>query len=124
MPLEPSDLGRLRDVVHYGDKVLAMVAGLNQEAFLADTKTFFAVCYGIQVVGEAAWKLSDDLKRANTAIPWPLIAGMRHRLVHDYGRTDEAIVHQVATVHLPRFLEQVRAIISQQGPQDGSPTSS
>ncbi len=89
MQLDPQDVGRLRDVIAYGEKVQAMVGGLSQEGFLADTKTFFAVCYGIQVVGEAAWKVSDSLKQANTAIPWPLIAGMRHRLVHDYGRTDE-----------------------------------
>ena len=68
------------------------------------------------MVGEAAWKLSDTVKKANTTIPWPLIAGMRHRLVHDYGRTDETVVYQVATVHLPKFMEQVRAILAQQGP--------
>jgi uncharacterized protein with HEPN domain len=116
MQLDPQDAGRLRDVLVYGEKVQAMVGNLSQQAFLADTKTFFAVCYGIQVVGEAAWKLSNTVRKANTAIPWPLIAGMRHRLVHDYGRTDEMVVYQVATVHLPKFMEQVRAILAQQEP--------
>ncbi|MCK6486819.1 MAG: DUF86 domain-containing protein [Planctomycetes bacterium] len=68
------------------------------------------------MVGEAAWKVSDKVKAAHTAIPWPLIAGMRHRLVHDYGRTDENVVYQVATVHLPKLMEQVRAILAQQDP--------
>jgi uncharacterized protein with HEPN domain len=116
MQLDPLDAGRLRDVIAYGEKVRTMVGGLSQQEFQADTKTFFAVCYGIQVVGEAAWKLSDQVKKANTAIPWPLIAGMRHRLVHDYGRTDENVIYQVATVHLPKLLEQVREILAQQGP--------
>lgn len=89
-----------------------MVTGLDHALFLADQKTVFAVCYGIQVVGEAAWKLSDPLKKAHPEIPWPLIAGMRHRLVHDYGRTDETIVFQVATMHLPKLVEQVKAILS------------
>jgi uncharacterized protein with HEPN domain len=113
MQLDPHDAGRLRDVIAYGEKVRIMVGDMTQEAFLADTKTAFAVCYGIQVVGEAAWKISDNLKKANTAIPWPLIAGMRHRLVHDYGRTDETIVYQVATVHLPTFIKQIRTILAQ-----------
>lgn len=115
MPLDPQDVGRLRDVITYGEKVRAMVDGLNQTAFLTDTKTFFAVCYGIQVVGEAAWKLSDGMKKEHTAIPWPLIAGMRHRLVHDYGRTDENVVYQVATIHLPKLVEHVRAILAAEG---------
>ena len=84
MPLDPHDASRLRDVVTYGEKVQSMIGGLSYEEFLADTKTVFAVSYGIQVVGEAVWKVSEELKRATTAIPWPLIAGMRHRLVHDY----------------------------------------
>jgi uncharacterized protein with HEPN domain len=38
---------------------------------------------------------------------------MRHRLVHDYGRTDEKIVSTVATVHLPQLLALARAIHAQ-----------
>lgn len=115
MQLDPLDVGRLRDVVTYGEKVQVMLGGLSQQEFLVDTKTFFAVCYGIQVVGEAAWKLSDGMKKAHTTIPWPLISGMRHRLVHDYGRTDENVVYQVATIHLPKLIEQVRVILAQSG---------
>jgi uncharacterized protein with HEPN domain len=37
---------------------------------------------------------------------------MRHRLVHDYGRTDETIIFQVATVHLPLLIKQVMDIIA------------
>jgi uncharacterized protein with HEPN domain len=115
MQLDPQDAGRLGDIVTYGEKVQDMVAGLTREAFMADAKTFFAVCYGIQVVGEATWKVSDGLKKAHTTIPWPLIAGMRHRLVHDYGRTDENIIYQVATAHLPQLIAQVKAILAKQG---------
>jgi uncharacterized protein with HEPN domain len=111
MPLDPKDVGLLRDVIAYSQKVQAMMAGMDEAMFLADQKTVFAVCYGIQVVGEAAWKLSDALKKTHGEIPWPLIAGMRHRLVHDYGRTDETIVFQVATMHLPKLVEQAKAIL-------------
>jgi uncharacterized protein with HEPN domain len=70
-------------------------------------------------LSETAWKLSDGLKLALTTVPWPLIAGMQHRLVHDYGRTDDNVVYQVATVHLPKLIEQVRTILA----QSGSPTA-
>ena len=118
MPLDEADIGRLRDVVAFGHKVAAIIAGVTQPQFLADAKTFFATCYGIQVVGEAAWKLSDGFNRGHTTIPWTLISSMRHRLVHDYGRTDEAIVYQVAATHLPVMVRQVEAILAQE--QSGS----
>lgn len=112
MPLESTDAARLRDMVTFGRQVMGMVSGMTREQFAADPKSLFAVCYGIQIVGEAAWKLSDGFKSEQTAIPWPLIASMRHRLVHDYGRTDETVVYQVATVHLPVLIEQVAAILA------------
>jgi uncharacterized protein with HEPN domain len=110
MPLDAADLARLRDVIIFGEKVAAIIAGVSREQFQIDAKTLFAVCYGIQVVGEAAWKLSDGFKQTHPTIPWPMIANMRHRLVHDYGRTDETVVYQVATVHLPQLIEQARKI--------------
>ena len=113
MPLDEGDAVRLADMVEFGDKVVAMVAGMSLSQFMGDERTLFAVCYGIQVVGEAGWKLSDNLKSHHTEVPWPLIASMRHRLVHDYGRTDEKIVYTVATVHLPQLLARVRAIQEQ-----------
>lgn len=111
MPLDADDASKLEDMVEFGDKVVGMVAGLSLSQFMADERTLFAVCYGIQVVGEVGWKLSDAIKQQHTEIPWPLIAGMRHRLVHDYGRTDESVVFTVATIHLPKLLTQVRAIL-------------
>ena len=115
MPLDPDDAARLRDIVSFGCKVGAIVDGVSLESFTADPKTLFATCYGIQVVGEAAWKLSARFQRANPAIPWPLIASMRHRLVHDYGRADEAVIYRVATVNLPMLLTQIRTILAADG---------
>jgi uncharacterized protein with HEPN domain len=114
MPLDPADAARLRDVVAFGEKVADIVAGADRDRFLVDAKTLFAACYGIQVVGEAAWKLSESFKKAHPTIPWPMISSMRHRLVHDYGRTDEAIIHQVATVHLPLLVQQIRDILARE----------
>ena len=115
MPLDPDDAARLRDIVSYGSKVGSIVGAVSLETFMVDTKTLFATCYGIQVVGEAAWKLSPAFQRSHPAIPWSLIASMRHRLVHDYGRADEAIIYRVATVHLPMLLSQVEAILAAGG---------
>jgi len=42
----------------------------------------------LQIIGEVAWRLSSELKRAHPEIPWKKIAGMRHALVHDYFEID------------------------------------
>jgi uncharacterized protein with HEPN domain len=84
---------------------------MTVEQMVADRRTFLAVSRCVEIVGEAGWKLSDNLKHAHTAIPWPLIAGMRHRLVHDYGRVDSSVVYKVIAEHLPPLIVQIKAIL-------------
>ncbi len=63
------------------------------------------------IVGEAAWKLTKSFQQAHPEIPWTLISGMRHRLVHDYGGVDNVTVYRVATSSLPTLVKQVEAIL-------------
>lgn len=46
------------------------------------------MAYNLQVVGEAAYKVSDAFKSAHPEVDWFKIAGLRHRIVHDYRRID------------------------------------
>lgn len=116
MPLEPDDVGRLRDMLDFGQEAVDLLGTMTVEQMVADRRTFLAVSRCVEIVGEAGWKLSDQLKHAHTAIPWPLIAGMRHRLVHDYGRVDSSVVHKVITQHIPPLMVQIQAILTHEGP--------
>ncbi len=113
MPLEPADIAKLRDMIDYAQEAIDLLGTMTAEQMIADRRTFLAVSRCIEVVGEAGWKLSDDLKKVHTTIPWPLIAGMRHRLVHDYARVDHGIVHKVILQHLPSMIAQLKLIIEQ-----------
>lgn len=115
MPLDPEDVGRLRDMIDYAQEAMDLLGKMTAEQMAADRRTFLAVSRCVEVVGEAGWKLSDDIKKAHTPIPWPLIAGMRHRLVHDYGRVDTGIVHNVITKHLQPLIVQLKAILALDG---------
>ena len=115
MPLEPEDVGRLRDMIDFGQEAIDLLGTLTVEQMEADRRTFLAVSRCVEIVGEAGWKLSDNLKHAHTSIPWPLIAGMRHRLVHDYGRVDSSVVHKVITEHIPPLLVQLTVILAKGG---------
>jgi len=55
----------------------------------------------VQVIGEAARKVSPTFQGEHPEIPWRRIIGMRHRIVHDYMRVDEDILWQVVTKDLP-----------------------
>ncbi len=65
----------------------------------------------VQVIGEAARKVSVKFQRAHPEIPWRKIIGMRHRIVHDYMRVDEDILWQVVTDDLPKLLPLLEEIL-------------
>ncbi len=116
MPLDPGDIARIRDMIDYAEEAIELLGELTAEQLQADRRTYLAVTRCIQVVGEAGWQLSDNFKQAHNTIPWPLIAGMRHKLVHDYGRVDFAIVHRVIVEHHPALVTQLRTILANHVP--------
>ena len=65
----------------------------------------------VQVIGEAARKVSPGFQRDHPEIPWRKIVGMRHRIVHDYMRVDEDILWQVVTKDLPALLPLLEQIL-------------
>jgi uncharacterized protein with HEPN domain len=68
----------------------------------------------VQVIGEAARKVSARFQRKHPEIPWRKIIGMRHRIVHDYMRVDEDILWQVVTKDLPELLPLLEEILPEE----------
>ena len=59
-----------------------------------------ALAHLLMIIGEAASRVSVPTREKHPDIPWPRIVGMRHRLVHDYVRTDFGVVWDTATEDL------------------------
>jgi uncharacterized protein with HEPN domain len=72
----------------------------------------FAVVRAIEVVGEAASKLSEEFRAAHPGIPWRAIVGMRNRLIHAYFDIDTETVGETTTQELPPILNQLRELVA------------
>jgi uncharacterized protein with HEPN domain len=73
----------------------------GRPAFMASQLIQDAVVRNLQVIGEAAKRLPEDLTSRSPEIPWRLVAGMRNRLVHDYAGVDLVEVWNAVERHLP-----------------------
>ena len=62
-------------------------------------------------IGEHAYNLSNEYKKAHGEVQWAMIAGVRHRLVHDYDGTNWNIIADVVFDELPVFIRQLEKII-------------
>lgn len=67
--------------------------------------------YAIATVAEASHRVTRETQSRWPLIPRPMFWGMRNILMHEYGRVDLPTVYQVATIHMPTLLEQVREIL-------------
>lgn len=70
----------------------------------------FAVVRGIEVLGEAASKISPETRTAVPSVPWGAIVGMRNRLIHGYFDMDATVVWKTATEEVPALVPLLRTL--------------
>ena len=102
----------ISDIIEACERIMEYMSGVNSlEDFKRDRRTYDAVLRNIQIIGEATKRLSADLRRDFAAIPWPEIAGMRDKIVHDYFGIDPEAVWDTARHDVPelhRILTETR----------------
>lgn len=101
----------LKDILTAAAKARAFTHGLDYAAFIADEKTLLAVAKLLEIVGEAAARIPEDIRAAHPAVPWRSIADFRNRLVHQYWGMDAAILWDLLHNELPALESEVTAIL-------------
>jgi len=101
-------LGHMPDM---GRKIAERTQGLTRERFAASEDLRLALAHLVQVIGEAARRVSDEGCRAHPEIPWRQIMGMRHKIVHDYMDIKESILWEVVTRDMPPLLAALEKIV-------------
>ncbi len=109
--MKPDDRIRLNHIVEALGHVLRFTEGRSRADLDTDPMLTFALLYAIQTVGEAANKVSQETRDQHAQVPWPVIIGMRHRLVHAYADVDHDILWTTATDAAPKLLAQVETIL-------------
>ena len=71
----------------------------------------FALVRCVEIIDEAAGRLSDATCANSPEIPWSAIVGMRNRLVHAYFDVDTEIVWKTVAVELPALADQLRPLL-------------
>lgn len=105
------DAAWLLDMLTAANAVQSFVAGRSFAEYTSDLMLRSAVERQVEIIGEAARGLSDEFRQAHPHIPWRAIMAQRHRLAHEYGEIDDSLIWTVATVHVPRLIEQVTPLI-------------
>ena len=89
---KPSDQDRLEHMLEAIERIFRFAEGLSQEDFSKNEMAQFAIIKNFEIIGETAYNVSKELKRAYPDTEWRKIIAFRHILVHDYYKINPQIV--------------------------------
>ena len=99
---------RIHHILAAIEKINRYTANMTFEQFAADERTIDAVIRNFLVIGEATRHVPDDVRDSTPDIPWRLMEGMRHVLVHDYDAVKLDTIWKTVTEDLPPLVEPLR----------------
>jgi uncharacterized protein with HEPN domain len=85
-----------------------MLEGQTERDLARNRVLQLALTRVVEIVGEAAARVSSETQRQFPAIPWPQIIALRNRLVHGYDAVDPAILWAIVEADLPALIEELR----------------
>jgi uncharacterized protein with HEPN domain len=100
------DIVRLQHMVDAANEALSFIADKSKSEVETDRALALALVKLIEIVGEAASKISRELRSQSPEIPWVDIVAMRNRLIHSYFDVNLDIVWQTVTEELPPVVRQ------------------
>ena len=101
----------IQDMIEFAERVLSYTQGLDKGTFLADQRTYDATMRNIQLIGESATHILEEVREAHTEIAWRSIIGARNRVAHAYLGIDDDVVWDIVQADIPILLSSLRALL-------------
>ncbi len=107
-----TDEQRIQKIIETACKLLEYIEKNNvtKEMLIEDYSLQWLVTTPLYNIGEHVYNLSIEYKGKYTTIPWAMISGLRHRLVHDYDGTNWNIIADVVMDELPELVKQLKKL--------------
>ena len=106
------DSERIKKIVQLWNSLKKQMSDHNitKDLLLNDEFSQWAVTTPLYNIGEQTYKISQETKDKYPDIPWSVVSGLRHRLVHDYEGINWTIIVEVVFEEMDRFVESVQNI--------------
>ena len=104
----------LLDMLLTAREAVELASGMTFAEFEENRTAQLAVMKAVEIVGEAASRVSADTKEMHSDIPWPGIVGMRNRLVHGYFDVNLLRVWETVDRDIPLLIAQLEGLVSEE----------
>lgn len=107
------DTVRLRHMLDHAREAVTLLGAKTRENLAADRLMQLGLTRLIEVIGEAAARVSSDGQERYADIPWRVIIGMRNRLIHGYDVVDLSVLWDTVTDDLPPLIARLEAALGE-----------
>lgn len=107
MQPEGRDPACLWDMLAYSQQVIELCEGLSLPAYLADRARQLALERCLEIIGEAAKRLSQEFRDAHPEVPWRHIIAQRNVMAHEYDDILQELVWKTATEDVPALATKI-----------------
>jgi uncharacterized protein with HEPN domain len=107
------DRTSVEHMLQYAEDARQFVQGRARADLDADRMLYLAVLRALEVIGEAASRVSQPLRDQHPTIPWAQIVALRNRLVHGYDAVDSDRLWQILTGDVPMLIADLQQILAQ-----------
>ena len=101
----------IQEMIEFAQRVLAYTDRMDQESFLADTRTYDAALRNIELIGEASSHVPQDIRDAHPQIEWRRIIATRNQVAHGYMGIDSDILWDIIHNDLPDLLPKLHRML-------------
>ncbi len=109
--MQKSDIIRLRHMFDAAKEAASFIQEEERASLDVDRKLVLALMKSIEIIGEAAAKISKECQEDLSQIPWANIIGMRNRLIHAYFDVNLEILWKTVTEDLPGLIDELEKIL-------------
>ena len=107
----PRDVAYLLDILEAAKLAAAYVSAKTKEEFILDTQCQDAVIRRLEIIGEAARRISPETRASLPALPWAAMINMRNLMIHEYDHVDLAVVWDTVQNHLPTLIQSIAPLV-------------
>ncbi len=107
------DIARLEHILESCRILLSRKDSDNLDAIKNDPIKFYGYVKLIEIIGEASYRLDKDFRNEHTNIPWKLMEGMRHVLVHEYYQISPEKLWITICNDIPNLTLEIKSLLSE-----------
>lgn len=111
MQPEQRDSAYLWDMLDAAKMVEQLTCDQNFVEYVNDRRTQLAVERSLEIIGEAAGRVSALLRKRHSEISWRQIIGQRNVLIHEYGEIKQERIWKVVKENIPQLIEQLKSLV-------------